>query len=244
MTLALSFYRQPDMLRAQLAIWESYPPDVRVIVVDDGSPEPALPILEQASPALREHLALYRIKDDIPWNREEARNLAVQETQTPSVAILDLDHVLPAKSAASLLKFTPDPQYFYRFPRYRIGKADDTRKKDKISPNAEFGEIKPHMDSYLVTKSMYMKAGGYDLAFVGCLGGGSEFLRRLEAVAKPGLLPSNIPLHVYTRSVAKDASISTLSRDREEGKRRAREKLAQRRKTIPCEVRSPWERQL
>lgn len=240
-TLCTSFYRNCDMLRRQLEIWEGYPPEVKIVLVDDGSPESASEIVErQASLELCKRLALYRIKVDLPWNREEARNLAVTKTTTDWLVMIDTDHVLPVESAKALLKFDPDPKFWYRFHRWRKGKADETRKKDLIAPNVEFGEIHPHIDSYLITKAMYEKAGGYDLLFSGCLGGGTEFLRRLESVAIPRLLPADIPLHVYTRSEVKDASVWTLNRDREEGKRRARAKQASKRPYVSCEVRSPY----
>jgi hypothetical protein len=113
-----------------------------------------------------------------------------------------------------------EPCFWYRFARFRVGKADETRKKDLIPDEKEFGEIKPHIDSYLVTKEIYWKAGGYDESYSGCLGGGSPFLEQLAIAAPMKLLPEDIHLHVYTRHVIPDASISTLSRDTSEYKRR------------------------
>lgn len=233
------------MLERQLQKWQQYPSKLRIIVVDDGSPEPAKPIIQaNASAELLSRIQLYRILADIPWNREEARNLSAIQTQTPWLIQADIDHVLPCADAHELLNFTPDPKHWYRFPRWRVGKADETRKKDALKPDVEFGAVKPHCDSYLIQKSMYMEAGGYDLAFSGCLGGGSDFLKRLQAVAEPKLLPQNIALHVYTRSEVKDASDWSLSRDTNEGKRRARAKQASVRTFEKCAVKSPWERQI
>lgn len=244
-TLCLSFYRNSMMLRRQMQEFERYPAGVKIIVVDDGSPEPALPIItECASAALRERISLYRIMVDIPWNREEARNLAAMRSATNWIVQLDIDHLLPVDSAAALLAFTPDVKHWYRFPRYRKGRADETRRKDAIADDVEFGPVKPHVDSYLVRHHMYWQVGGYDLTFSGCLGGGSDFLKRLEAIAEPRLLPTNIPLHVYTRSEVKDASDWSLSRDTTEGKRRARMKRVSRSEAPACAVKSPWERQL
>jgi hypothetical protein len=81
-TLVVPYYRNPEMLRAQAALWRAYPPGVRIIVVDDGSPEPAAPILaEVMGEAPGDVLQCYRIAVDIPWNRGGARNLG-----TPSMA--------------------------------------------------------------------------------------------------------------------------------------------------------------
>jgi hypothetical protein len=244
-TLCVPFYRNSHMLESQLHKWQQYPSKLQIIVVDDGSPEPAKPIIQaNASAELLSRIRLYRIMVDVPWNREEARNLAAKQAETSWLIQIDIDHVLPWADAHELLNFQPDPKHWYRFPRWRVGKADETRKKDALRPDVEFGKIHPHVDSYLIRKETYMDVGGYDLAFSGCLGGGSDFLKRLEAVEEPKLLPDNISLHVYTRSEVKDASDWSLSRDTNEGKRRARAKQASRREYEKCAVRSPWERQL
>lgn len=244
-TLCVPFYRNVQMLRRQVQEWEQYPPSVAIIIVDDGSPEHAKPIIEEcASPELKQRIQLYRIMVDIPWNREEARNLGTIHAQTQWVVHVDIDHLLPSASAHNLVQFEPDSHFWYRFPRWRKGKADETRNKDAISRDVGFGQIKPHIDSYLITRKMYWLAGGYDLLFSGCLGGGSDFLKRLEAVAQPLLLPHAIPLHVYTRSEVKDASDWSLSRDTNEGKRRAREKRGGAQGRPNEKIRSAWERQL
>lgn len=244
-TLIVPFYRNSIMLQRQIFEWELYPPSVRIIVVDDGSPEPAKPIIQAvASNELQKRIALYRIKVDIPWNREEARNLGALQAETRWVVQVDIDHVLPSPCAERLVDFAADSNHWYRFPRWRKGKADETRNKDAISRDVEFGEIHPHVDSYLISKKLYWMVDGYDLLFSGCLGGGSDFLKRLEGVADPLLLPPAIHLHVYTRSVVKDASDWTLSRDTNEGKRRARMKRSQLTGRKSESIRSQWERQL
>lgn len=244
-TLIVPFYRNCEMLSRQIEEWEMYPAGVRIVVVDDGSPEHAKPIIQAvASPELLRSIHLYRIMVDVAWNREEARNLGATQAQTKWLVHIDIDHLMPAQSAAHLLKFDADDQHWYRFPRWRKGKADETRKKDAISRDVQFGEIKPHIDSYLVPRKMYWLVDGYDLLFSGCLGGGSDFLKRLEAVAEPRLLPPHIPLHVYTRSEVKDASDWSLSRDTTEGKRRAHAKRAAPGGAKRQPIVSPWERQL
>ncbi len=232
------------MIERQIAEWNQYPPQLRIIVVDDASPEPALPIIQaNASSRLRESLSLYRITVDVPWNRGEARNLGALQAKTDWLVHADIDHVLPAQCARQLFQFEPNPKHWYRFPRWRKGRADETRRKDAIPESQEFGEIRPHIDSYLIRKELYWLSGGYDPDFSGCLGGGTEFLARLERLAEPPqLLPKSIALHVYTRSEIADASDWSLSRDRTAGKARMKAKHAHGRPVRP--IRSAWERQL
>ena len=233
------------MLKRQISEWECYPQSVRIIVVDDGSPEHAKPLIEAiASRQLRARIELYRIMVDVPWNREEARNLGAMQAHTQWIVQVDIDHLLPADSATRLVQFDADTKHWYRFTRWRKGQADETRNKDAISRNVLFGQIHPHVDSYLISKRLYWLVGGYDLLFSGCLGGGSDFLKRLEAVAKPLMLPAQIPLHVYTRSEVSDASDWSLNRDTSEGKRRARIKRTAGAKAPSKPVVSKWEQQL
>ena len=204
------------MLAEQISVWEQCPPELRIILVDDGSPEPAEDVIRGASESLLSRLELYRIDVDIPWNREGARNLSAKQAETDWLLMADLDHVLPPDSARRLLEFSPDPESWYRFRRFRVGKADDTRKKDAIPDDVEFGEIKMHVDSFLMTREMYWdeRYPGYDEDYAGTLGGGNPFLKAHERIAPVEMLPDDICLHVYTRSMVPDSSDYSLSRDR------------------------------
>lgn len=231
------------MLEEQIAAWEDYPVGVSLVLVDDGSPEDARSIVNmQASQALRERIRLFRILVDIPWNRGGARNLGTLEAKTDWIAHVDIDHVMTAQSARNLLAFRPDPRRWYRFERYRNGKADETRRKDKIPDDVEFGKIHPHIDSYLCTRKLFWQAGGYNEDFSGCLGGGSPFLALLESEAgQPAMLPDDVHLQVYTRSVVKDASDWSLDRDRGEFARRKLKLKKPYRGKNP--IRFPWVQQ-
>ena len=208
-TLIVPYYRNPEMLWHQAMVWAGYPPEIEVIVVDDGSPEPAAAVLPPDCRA-----ALYRIETDIPWNRNGARNLGAHVAATPWILQTDIDHLLPVESAKWLAEtFTADPACWYRFARFRRGRADATRRKDALPDDAEFGEVKPHVDSYLCRRDLYWRIGGYDEDYSGHLGGSAPFLAKLAAAARCHLL-GLAPLHVVTRPAVPDASDTTLSRDR------------------------------
>lgn len=243
--MVLPYYRAPKMLRVQVANWLTYPDhvreEIRLLVVDDGSPEPALEVLGEL-PALPSQFSLYRIAQDIPWNRGGARNLGSQVATTPWLLHLDIDHILPPPAATTLLDMDLSAARWYRFERFRVGAADDTRKKDACDPAETFAKIKPHGDSYLCPRSLYWRVGGYDEDYSGCLGGGSPFLAQLEQACEPRLLP--IALHVYTRSVCEDASVSTLDRDTSEYKRRRKEKTLFKNIRPRNPLRFDWTRQI
>ncbi len=254
-TMILPYYRAPKMLRLQLENYLAYPDYVReklrLIIVDDGSAEPALDVvknfLDEHAPKLQPPLdflplKLFRILKDISWNRGGARNLGSQIATTPWLLHLDIDHLLPPAQATALLDMDVSSTVWYRFERWRLGAADDTRKKDACDPAATFAKIKPHGDSYLCPRSLYWKVGGYDEDYSGCLGGGSPFLAQLEAAATVRVLP--IALHVVTRSVCADASVSTLDRDTSEYKRRRKLKTFLKNTRPRNPLRFEWEQQL
>lgn len=246
-TLILPYYRNCLMLKRQVQEWNRYPAPVKIICVDDGSPEPALPIIEaNATVELRERLRVYRITVDVAWNREGARNLGARHADTAWIVHVDIDHILPAESAIELLQFEPNPERWYRFPRWRRGRADETRKKDAIPDHVEYGRIHPHVDSYLVRRELYWQAGGYDEDFSGCLGGGNDFLARLSKISLVSELSPAIRLEVYTRSEIEDASDWSLSRDKTEGHKRRDEKKLTRGVFAPPAntLRFPWTQQI
>jgi len=250
-SVCVPYYSQPLMLRIHLDTWLTYKPEVRkvmkLIIVDDGSPRPAKDVIDGAyngAAAGLVDLQLYRITKDIPWNRNGARNLGSTVAQTPWLLHMDIDHILPPAAAESLAAriHTLSEKFWYRFRRFRVGAADETRNKDAIPRNAKFGEIKPHIDSYLCSKKLYWKAGGYNEDFSGCLGGGSPFLRELEKVGGPPVvLGDNICLHVYTRDKCPDAS-AKLDRSRSEYKRRSIALTRAGKIKGHDPLRFPWER--
>lgn len=238
-TMVVPYYRQPKMLEKQFETWTSYSLEVReamrFIVVDDCSFEKAEDVMDHFAlnhEPFHEGLpitSLYRILEDCPWNRGMARNLGTKMADTPWVLHVDTDHVLPAEEAAKLVEqISIIPiNGWYRFRRYRVGAADETRKKDKIPPGAKFGEIHPHIDSYLCTPEAYWKAGGYNEDFSGVLGGGTPFLKEMErANGEATLAP--VALHVHTRDSVPDSSEHTLPRDPAAFKKRKQEIMAKR----------------
>ena len=246
-SVIVPFYRQPKMLALQLRAWRVYASGtrekIRFIIVDDCSPEPAIDVINDHDDV---PLELYRVLEDIPWNRSMARNLGSHVATTKWLLHVDTDHILPPASADALVAQlkTFRPNEWYKFRRFRVGKADDTRNKDLIPRHVEFGEIKPHVDSFLCTKDLYWQVGGYDPDYAGCLGGGGAFLRQLKKAGKECMAPPNIHLHVYTRDKVPDSSIFTLNRDTSEYGRRRREKERAGKTKVVNPIRYPWERVL
>lgn len=250
-TVIVPYYRQPGMLKKQLENWRAYDAvtrsQFRLVIVDDCSPEPAIDVIAPFLwPLGKPDLELYRVLEDVPWNRSMARNLGSHVARTKWLLHMDTDHIMPPEAAERLVaqyKHFPD-DHWYKFRRFRIGKADETRMKDMIPRSVEYGEIKPHVDSFLCTRDLYWKVGGYDPDYAGCLGGGGAFLRQFKVAGKECIAPGDTYLHVFTRDKVKDASVHTLDRDTSEYGRRRRVKERAGNTKVVNPIRYPWERVL
>lgn len=245
LTIVIPYFDQPQMLNLHIKHWGKYSRKfmeaVNIIIVDDCSKHWALNEMYE-----RDSISLFRVLDDIPWNRGGARNLGSYAAQTPWLMHIDIDHLLLPDSAENLLKFLPQlqPDEWYRFKRYRRGPADETRNKDAIPRDAEFGEIKPHIDSYICSRNLYWSAGGYDEDYSGCLGGGSPFLHALGKVGRRKMAPDDVSLVVVTKDICADSSVFTLDRSTDEYTRRKAIKKAAG-TTVPVNpIRFRWVKQL
>lgn len=208
-SLILPYYNQPRMLRHQLDIANDYPEGIKVIVIDDGSQDAASNVFKSG-----DKTSLYQIDIDIPWNLEGARNLGATVADTEWLLFTDIDHALPVEAAESLLKFKLNESKWYTFPRFRVGRADSTRNRDALHNSEIFGEIHPHVNSYLITKKNFWKMGGCDEDYAGVIGGEAPLLRMFrDTYGDSIVLPKDVCLHVYTRDAIEDANITTLDRD-------------------------------
>src|SRR5688572_23534610 len=199
----MPYYDNPGMLLRQYQGWAGWPKELRrrveVIIVDDGSQQRAewVPICPHM-PLLR----IYRVKEDIPWHQHGARNLGAKEASPGWMLLTDMDHVLEPHAAAQLLDRELDPQMIYTLDRIE---ADS--RKPTLDRN---GNPKPHPNSFVVTRELYWKIGGYDEDLTGVYGTDGFFRSRAFSVGRRGHL--DIPLVRYWRDIVPDASTTTLAR--------------------------------
>ncbi len=106
-TLVLTYYDNPLMLRKQLEYWRKYPENnnVQIVIIDDGSPNnPAEKVLTKGLFLGNIDVSLYRIKEDIFQNTVGARNLGFTQAPEGWVFNLDMDHIVPSESMENLLQ--------------------------------------------------------------------------------------------------------------------------------------------
>lgn len=248
LSLCLPYYRNPQMLAHQYAVWAAYAVPVKaqleVVIVDDGSPAS-----ETAAAVPRPHglppLRLYRVLEDRPWHQHGARNLAAHEAAGPWLLMTDMDHELPASSAADLLDQVARATGDEVFTFHRVDAPDLVPKRDV------FGGLHPHPNTFAVTRDRYWQLGGYD---EDCTGYGTDgfFRTRLFEAGRARHLAS-VPVVRYPREVIADASTRApegvrpqVFRDRARRTQENRNLLAEKRRSGrgPTVLNFPWERVL
>lgn len=184
LTLITTYYNQPKMLKRQQETWETYPEAVKIIVVDDGSSKPI-------SPPNLDSVSVLRIHQDIPWNQDQARNLAMRHA-TGFCLLLDLDHVAPLLLVDSLLNGNLDEKRWYRLPRVCRGKP-----------------LKAGQNILLLHSKLFALTGGYPPS--ANYGSDRFFLQRLKNFRYGGVLEMP-PLQVLLPADINDAATKGLDR--------------------------------
>lgn len=208
-TLIFPYYMNQGMLLKQLEVIESYPDDIQsrlqLIVVDDGSPlgERAEEVVKKDK-SRKFDFRLYRILTDLRWNWLQARNLGAKEAKKEWLLLTDIDHIIPIETIEKLMAMELDPRSFYTFPR--INWADGSN-------------YHPHPNSYLMTKKLYWRIGGYDETFAGNYGTDGMWRRRCDEVAAgKHVLLAGCPLARVGREDIPDASTKPEVLQRKEGR--------------------------
>lgn len=207
LSICLAYWRNPGMLAHQYRVWAAYPwdlkSDVEVLVVDDGSPEPAHEVQRpDGLPQLRILRFPQTATPDVPpWRQDAARNLAADEAVGEWLFLSDMDHVLPAASLEALLgriKLGQDEVYSFQ----RLDAPDLKPKVDKA------GNLHPHPNTYAMKRSRYWAIGGYDEDVLGIYGTDGYYRRKLLNQVSLVHLDA-IPIVRFPREVIPDASTRT-----------------------------------
>ncbi len=202
-TIVMPFYLNAGMLAMQYANWAAWPQELKdkfeIIIVDDGSPEPAMDVPRpNGLPVLR----IYRVLKDMPWHQHAARNLGAHKANQGWMLLTDMDHMLTEANAVELVNTWLDEKTIYTLARVEANTGLPTMKD---------GNPKPHPNSFVVTKKLYWKIGGYDEDYSGIYGTDGLFRSRAFAIAKRGHLV-DVKLHRYWSDLVSDASTTTLQR--------------------------------
>jgi hypothetical protein len=150
-----------------------------LIVVDDGSPRDPPARLRRPTSACRWRSTASSRRRLEPGRRPQPGR---RQARTDWLILTDIDHVLAEST----------------FDRVIVGKLrEDTVYKfgvrldaPGLAPKLKNGKHHPHPNSWVMTRAMYDRIGGYDEALAGNYGTDGDFARRAEAAAPielPGL---------------------------------------------------------
>lgn len=198
-TLVLPYFENPRFLATQLGWWSTYPDHVkahvRVIIADDCTADPekrAERVLK--GKALPLPIRLFYIEQKKRWNWLAARNIGAHHAENGWLLLTDIDHVLPANTAAALIYGQHDPSKVYAFSR--------------IEHTGEV--VNPHSASFFMTRKLFWKIGGYDERLSGWYGTDGLYRKRLATHANIHVLRDRLVRHEY------QADSSTVSYGRKE----------------------------
>jgi glycosyltransferase involved in cell wall biosynthesis len=143
-----------------------------LIIVDDGSAD-IYHILNYVQPS--EKVKLYRVKKDYGFNSHGCRNLIMKESSNEFVILLDSDRKLedPAYSIEQIKRKTLKGNRLYRFVAhsFNIGK-----------------NVHESVNDYLISKTHFFSAGGYDEEWIGYRNGDRQFFEQLKFFGDEKLL--------------------------------------------------------
>lgn len=195
LTILYPYYANPDFFKLQVGWWSTFPDWLRAhlsaIVVDDGSPVPA--VLPERRPF---PMRLFRIETDVRWNWLAARNIGFHHAPDGWCLVTDMDHVIPESTASAIVYGRHDPRVIYGFSRIEHTGA----------------LLAAHPNSWLMTRAMFWKVGGYDERLSGHYGTDGSWRRRMAAVAPIQILTDRLIRHEYRG----DSSTTTYLRKQPE----------------------------
>lgn len=201
-TFVMPYYDNPVMLARHLKCWDHYPPKAlertRFIIVDDGSPnsQAADVVHKNATPAVLRRMAVFRIKPDIPWNQDGARNLGMAHVQTEWAFMTDMDRMVHASQIGRMLTLDGQPCRMYMPEQHQ---TDGT-------------VLAPHPNTFLLRVSDFNAMGGYDEDFAGWYGSDGYFRRCAAAAGLREQRTDAFYTIKFRQADCEDASTRTLGR--------------------------------
>jgi len=200
-SLCMPYHDNPGMLQRHYDRLAALPDDIKrgieLVVCDDASAEPATYPDRNIGVSVR----LFRIPPPhIPWSHRCATNIAVGEARGRWFVVTDIDHVVPRDTWAFLM----DPR-----PNAGFLRTDIAYGFERV--NADGTPYKPHPDSWLFHKSLWLQIGGYDERYRGHYGQNHPFMERVRRYS-PTTVRLPVPLIRYSRDDIPDASERVLTR--------------------------------
>lgn len=206
LSIVMPYYRNPTMLGIHYAFWAGLPDwvkrDFEVVIVDDGSPDEAAVDVPRPDglPALR----IFRVLEDRPWHQHAARNIGAHEARGEALLLTDMDHLCTqALIEKACYIDTADGAFYVRRVEFDTGAETLDR----------FGKPKSHPNTFVMSRELFWKIGGYDEDFCGVYGTDGLFRHRMVAQTTfRRLKGAGVEIRRLTRDMVHDASTRDVVR--------------------------------
>ena len=161
-SLGTTYYNNPENIISFVEHHQEYVDEL--IIVDDGSAD-IYHILNYVKPS--EKIKLYRVKQDYGFNSHGCRNLIMKEASNEFVILMDSDRMIV------------DPKHSIEYVKKRLLKTD--RLYRFVAHVSDIGNsIHESVNDYMISKTHFFSAGGYDEEWIGYRNGDRHFFEQLK----------------------------------------------------------------
>jgi hypothetical protein len=253
LSVVMPYYRNPMMLARQYRVWrDEWRPEwdalIDVVIVDDGSPEPAADV---PRPDGLPFVRIFRVMEDRPWHQHGARNLGAYVAEAPALLMTDMDHVIPPATLKWCLEMA-DKMDTWRRSVFTFARRDAPMGRPWLARDVDEmprttradGSLKPHVNSFLLSKELFWRVGGYDESFCGIYGTDGRFRKRLYRSASQVHIMDKALIRVSRDVIADASTIASRKEGRVPGAKKAvaRAKAARGEADKIVTLNFPWER--
>ena len=132
-----------------------HPGQFDFVLVDDHSSD----LVPEDEFAKVQNLRVFRIREDVAWNMPAARNIGVFEAACDKILLIDVDHIVNPEHTTELLALAERMSELDKYVFRRFATSGTDRQ-----------EVRYHLNSFLMTKAGFEKAGGFEELFSGHYG--------------------------------------------------------------------------
>jgi hypothetical protein len=145
------------------------------------------------------NLRLFRVIENLAWNMPGARNICALEARSKQILFMDVDHLIEECQLQQLMSDSAALQRGQRLTAQRILAS---------GPDAGDG-VKPNINCFLIHRSDFFRAGGYEEDFAGSYGQEDKYFKYCCKWNEVKDEPSNFAL-----AVGRGGSTKLLDRDK------------------------------